>query len=337
MVRGELIGPGDIRVTALAEISRAQPGEMTFIGAEKYAMKWADSQASVALVSSKVQVDPGEGRAIIRVQDADLAMATALEAFAPPVPQPPPGVHPTALIDPAATIGTDARVGAYCVVHAGAKVGDGTVLHNGVTLFDDAVVGQGCELWPGVVVRERCTVGDRCILHAHVILGTDGFGYRLDTSGPAPRMAKIPQIGTVQIGDDVELGAGVTVDRAKFDATVIGDGCKLDNQVQIAHNCVLGKMVVIAGNAAIAGSVTIGDGTMIGGMTCVSDHITIGKGVQLAGGAACINDIPDGETWGGAPARLLKDVFRETVALRKLPGLMREAKRVQRQIDPSAH
>ena len=190
-----------------------------------------------------------------------------------------------------------------------------------------------CEVWTGTVIRERCIVGDRTIIHANAVIGADGFGYRPDFSGPQPKLVKIPQIGIVRIGSDVEIGAGTTIDRAKFGETVVGDGCKLDNQVQIGHNVVLGQMVIIAGCTGVAGSTTIGDGTMIGGLTCVSDHLTLGCGVKLAGGSACINDIPDGETWGGVPAKPLKTVFQEQAALKRLPEMVREMKRAKRQAD----
>lgn len=333
LVGGELVGPGGLGIDGVAEISRARPGTVTFIGSEKYAGKWAGSRATAALVSRGVEVQPGDGKAVITVDNADLAMAKLLELFAPPTPLPPPGVHPSAIVDPSAELGDGVRIGANCVVHADVKLGQGTVLHAGVTVFDGAILGTDCELWTGVVIRERCTVGDRCIIHPNAVIGACGFGYRPDLTGPTPRLVKIPQIGTVQIGHDVEIGAGTTIDRAKFDATIVGDGCKLDNQVQIGHNVILGRMVIIAGCTGIAGSSTIGDGTMIGGLTCVSDHVNIGRGVQLAGGSACINDIPDGETWGGVPARPLKEAFREMAALRKLPDLMREIKRSQREAD----
>ncbi len=333
LVGGELAGPGGLAIDGVAEISRARPGTVTFIGSEKYAGKWPASHATAALVSRGVEVPPIDGRAVITVDNADLAMATLLALFAPPVPRPAAGVHPSATVDPSAELGPGVCIGANCVVEAGVKLGEGTILHAGVTLYNEVAVGAGCELWAGVVVRERCTIGDRCILHPNAVIGACGFGYRPDLSGPTPRLVKIPQIGTVEIGNDVEIGAGTTIDRAKFDATVVGDGCKLDNQVQIGHNVVIGRMVIIAGCTGIAGSSTIGDGTMIGGLTCVSDHIHVGRGVQLAGGSACINDIPDGETWGGVPARPLKEAFREQAALRKLPDLMREIKRTQRQAD----
>ncbi len=332
LVDGGLKGPGDIEVRSLAEIELAGPGQLTFIGSEQYAHMWAESGASAALVGSEIAVEPGDGRALIVVDNADLAMAKVLAAFAPPTPRPPKGVHPSALVAETATIGEGCRIGPNCVIKPGVKVGAHTTLHTGVTLFDDAVIGENCELWSGAVVRDRCTVGDRCILHPGVVIGADGFGYRADKSGPSPRLIKIPQIGVVRIGNDCELGANTCVDRAKFDATVLGDHCKLDNLVQIGHNCRLGNMVVISGCVGIGGSCTIGDGTLIGGKAMLKDHVHVGKGCSIAGGAAVINDIPDGEAWGGYPACQLKEKIREEIAIKKLPDMMKQVRKVLRDL-----
>lgn len=328
LVGGQLKGRGDLTINALAEIDYAKQGELTFIGSAQYANKWADSGASAALIDQGIELEPGQGKTLIVVDNADLAMATVLEAYAPPVPAPPKGIHPSACIAETATIGSDCRIGPNCVVKPGVTIGDRTTVHAGVTLYDDAAIGSGCELWTNVVVRERCTIGDRTILHAGAVIGADGFGYRVDTSGNTPKVVKVPQIGTVRIGSDCEIGANTTIDRAKFDATVIGDQCKIDNLVQIGHNCRLGNMILIAGCCGIAGSTTIGDGTIIGGMSMLKDHINIGRGCQIAGGAAVINDMPDGEAWAGYPAGPLKTKFREEMALRKLPDMMKKVSKV---------
>ncbi|HEX7010779.1 MAG TPA: UDP-3-O-(3-hydroxymyristoyl)glucosamine N-acyltransferase [Phycisphaeraceae bacterium] len=324
-VGGELVGPADLRIDGLEELALAQPGQLTFIGEGKYAGRWASSQASAALVSRGIQVEPGPGRALIFVDNADLAMAALLERFAPSAVLPPVGVHPTAVVDPTARLGEQVRIGPLCVIGPGVVVGDRCVLHSSVTLMQEVTIGADCVLWPGVVIRERCTVGDRCILHSNVNIGADGFGYRPDPQGRG--LVKITHIGTVQIGHDVEIGAGTCIDRGKFSATVIGDGSKIDNLVQIGHNCRIGRCVVLSGSTGIAGSVTIGDGTMIGGMAAIKDHVTIGSRVQLTGCAQVMNDVPDGQTWGGSPAQPLKDAVQQVLALRRLPELVKQLKR----------
>ncbi|MGB0768306.1 MAG: UDP-3-O-(3-hydroxymyristoyl)glucosamine N-acyltransferase [Phycisphaeraceae bacterium] len=332
LVKGRLIGPGDLRIDALAEIDHAEPGQMTFIGSAAYAKKWLGSHASAALVGPDVDIEPGAGKAFIAVDDADLAMAVVLQAYATPTPLPPEGVHPSALVADSATIGEGCRIGPNCVVKPGVRIGDRTVLHAGVTVFDDASIGSDCEIWSQAVIRERCTLGDRTILHPGVVIGADGFGYRVDTSSGRPQVVKVPQIGVVRIGSDCEIGANTTIDRAKFDATVLGDHCKLDNLVQIGHNCRLGDMVVIAGCVGIGGSCTIGDGTVIGGKSMLKDHVHLGKGVSIAGGAAVIHNVPDGETWAGYPAAPIKIKFREEAAIRKLPDLMKKVSKALRDL-----
>ncbi len=320
-VQGELIGPGDAAIAGVNALTAAQPGELTFIGDEAHAAKWPASRASAALVRRGLAVEPGAERCLIVVKDADLAMAIALAMFAPPLPLPPPGVHATAAIDPAAILGRDCRIGPHVFVGPRARIGDRCVLHPNVSVFDDAAIGDDCVLWSGTVVRERCTLGRRCILHPNVTIGADGFGYRPAADGRG--IAKIPQIGVVSIGDDVEIGAGTCIDRAKFAATVIGDGCKIDNLVQIGHNCTLGRCVIIAGQAAIGGSVTIGDGAVIGGNAMIPDHITIGAGATVAGGTLPIETIPAGETWAGYYAQPARRYMRMQAALRRLPDLVK--------------
>ncbi len=327
LVEGKLIGPGDLTIQSLSEIDLAQPGQLTFIGNEQYANKWPASHASAALVGHGIALEPGDGKALIVVQNADLAMAKVLALFAPPRPRPPKGVHPSALIAETATLGEGCRIGPNCVVKPGVKIGKNTTLHAGVIVFDDATIGENCEIWSNTVIRDRCIIGDRCILHPGVVIGADGFGYRLDKSGPTPKLVKIPQIGIVRIGNDCEIGANTTIDRAKFDVTSLGDHCKLDNLVQIGHNCRIGNMVIISGCVGVAGSCTIGDGTIIGGKAMIKDHINIGRGCQIAGGAAVINNIPDGEVWGGYPASPLKDKIREELAIKKLPEMMKQVRK----------
>lgn len=325
---GALRGSPDVPIEAVALLAEAGQGDLAFIGDAAHAKHWPDSRAAAALVDRKLDpLDPPapDARAIILVDDVDLALALVLEALAPPPVLPPVGVHPSAVIDPAASLGDGCRIGPLCVVGARAQVGDGCVFHDRVTVMADARIGRGVTMFSGAVVRERCAVGDGSILHAGAVVGADGFGYR-----PAPDgrgLVKIPQIGDVRIGRDVEIGANACVDRAKFGSTIVGDGCKIDNLVQIGHNCRLGRCVVIAGLSGLAGSITVGDGVMIGGAADLKDHITIGPGAKIAGGAQVMNDVPAGETWAGSPAQEYRRAAREYAAVRQLPEALKQVRK----------
>ncbi|MFA7237989.1 MAG: UDP-3-O-(3-hydroxymyristoyl)glucosamine N-acyltransferase [Phycisphaeraceae bacterium] len=333
---GRTLGATDTPITGLETLDFAGPNDLTFIGDAKHAERWPDCKARIALIDRKLVErqavglkpcgpTPGDNRALIAVDHVDLAMAKILEHFAPPPQLPGVGVHPSCVIDPAAKIGAGCRVGPHCVLGPRATLGPGCTLHSGVTIMDDSSVGAQTEIFPGVVIRERCHIGAGCLLSSNVVIGTDGFGYRPSPDGRS--LVKIPHIGGVRIGDAVELGANTCVDRGKFSDTVIGDGTKIDNLVQIAHNCRIGRCVVIAGCTGVAGSTTIGDGVQIGGGADIKDHLTIGPGAKIAGGAQLMHDVPPGETWAGSPAQEHRNAARQYVAMRQLPELMKKAKK----------
>ena len=185
-------------------------------------------------------------------------------------------------------------------------------------------IGSRTVIWSGTIIRERCRIGNSCIIHPNVTIGADGFGYRPSADGRG--MVKIPQIGTVEIGDSVEIGAGSCVDRRKFSATSIGDGTKIDNLVQIAHNCKIGRSCVMAGQSGLAGSVTLGDGVIMGGRAIVSDHVTVGAGARLGGNAGVMSDVPPGKTLLGIPADDYRKTLKVWASMKKLPGLTKQLK-----------
>lgn len=336
LLDGRLVGDPDVTLTGLSEIGSASPGDLTFVGEAGYAPRWAESKASAAIVTEGIELEPGEGRALVFVKSADLAMAKILEAMAPPAVRPGPGIHATAVVDGGAEIASDAVIGPHCFVGPGAYVGPGTVLQAHVTVMDEARIGADCVLWPNVVVRERCIIGDRCVLEPGCVIGADGFGYRPEKTGDRVRIVKVPHLGHVELGDEVELGAHVTIDRGKFAATTIGAGTKIDNQTQIGHNCRIGRLVMMSGCCGVAGSVTIGDGALIGGGVMFRDHLTIGRGVKIAAAAVVANDIPDGEDWLGYNAGPVKQVLREIMAVKKLPQLLKDFKKLKGQVEREA-
>jgi len=325
LVDGEVRGAAEVSIAGVEVLDRAEAEQLTFIGDEAHAKRWPDSEARAALVRRDLDISPGEGRVLIAVDNVDLALAKVLETFAPPPVLPNDGVDDSAEVNPTARIAASARIGPLCVIGSHVQIGPGAVLHNSVTVMDHGVLGAECVLWPGVVVRERCSVGDRTIIHPNVTIGSDGFGYR--PSSDDRGLVKIPQIGSVEIGRDVELGAGTCIDRAKVGATTVGDGTKIDNLVQVGHNCRIGRSVVIAGLTAVAGSVDIGDGVQIGGGCDLKDHIAIGAGARIAGGAQVMSDVPAGETWAGSPAQEFHKAGREYAAIRQLPEAMKKMRK----------
>lgn len=314
LVGGRLLGDADPELTGAASLAEAGPGDLSFVADARRAAEGAASAAGALLVPPGL--DPG--RPAIVVDRPYEAFAQFLARLAPdPDRLYPPGVHPTAVVDATAVVAA-AAIGPYCVVGAGAVVGAGTRLGPHVVVGSDANVGRDCVLHAHVVVREGCRLGDRVIVHAGTVVGADGFGYL-----PGPHgQVKIPQVGIVEIGDDVELGALVTIDRATTGRTVIGAGSKLDNQVHVAHNVRIGRCCAISAQTGIAGSSVIGDGVITGGQVGIADHLVIGDGVRIGAQAGVIKDVPAGATLFGYPALDFHESFRITAALRRLPAAL---------------
>ncbi len=332
---GDLLGPGDLIIHGVDQLRTAGPGQITFVRDDHHARLWPASQATAAVVSADVKPMPqAPDRALIHVPNADLAIATVLEMFAPPPPRPDAGVHPTATVDPSAQLGRGVTIGPGCVIARRVRLGDHCVLHANVTVLDDTSVGTGCVLYPGVVVYDRCELGQNVIIHANAVIGADGFGYRPAADGSG--LVKIPQIGYVQIGDDVEIGANTCIDRGKFAATTIGHGTKIDNHCQIAHNCQIGPRCLLASQVGLAGGVTIEDGVVLGGQVGVVEHVTIGAGTQVGAQTGVIGDLPPGGVWFGTPAKPKNEALRESAALRRLPKLIKTVQQLtNRQPSPT--
>ncbi|MGB6012782.1 MAG: UDP-3-O-(3-hydroxymyristoyl)glucosamine N-acyltransferase [Desulfobacterales bacterium] len=324
-VNGTLAGNPTILISGVEQISEATKNQLTFIGEKKYIKLWGQSNASAAIVNDNLDIEPGKDRALVRVPDADLALALVLQMYEPEPPKCEPGIHSTAVVDSTAEIGAGAAIGAGCYIGPGVVIGANTKLYPNVTVLDDTSIGSETIIWSGTVIRERCRIGNHCIIHPNVTIGADGFGYRPSPDGRG--LVKIPQIGTVEIGDGVEIGAGSCVDRGKFSATSIGDGTKIDNLVQIAHNCKLGRSCVMAGQSALAGSVTLGDGVMMGGGARVKDHVTIGAGARLGGNTGVISDVAPGKTLLGVPADDIRQTLRLWAAQKQLPDLIKQMKK----------
>ncbi len=327
-----LLGDDSIPIRSFDAFDAAGPGALTFYRSARYASAWATGSASAALVTQDL-VDaclgsatgnPARGRALLVVKNVDVACARVLPLLAPPAPARVPGVHPSAVVDPGARVSADASVGPLCVVGPGASIDDGVVLAASVHVGAGARIGRGSFLHPGVRVLDGCVVGAECVLHAGVVIGADGFGYASDAAGHH----KIPHIGNVVLGDRVEVGANTCIDRAKFGSTTVGEGTKIDNLVQIAHNCRIGPRCIICGHCGIAGSVEIGEGTVIGGMVGIADGIAIGPGVQIGAHAGVITNIPAKSVYFGQPAGPAREMRRNYVAFRSLADSLAELRKL---------
>lgn len=317
LVQGTVEGNATQKFKGLEQIQKANESQITFIGNRKYAKLWSSSAAGAAVINENINLEPGEGRGLVRVQNADLAMAKLLALFAPPAPDlGATDIHPTAVIDASAKIGEGVKIGAGCYVGKEVVLEKGVVLYPNVSVFDHSHIGEATIAWSGTVIRERSIIGNHCIFHNNVSIGADGFGYRPSEDGRG--LVKIPHIGNVIIGNEVEIGANSCVDRGKFSSTILGDGCKIDNLVQIGHNSVLGKCCIMAGASGLAGSVTLGDGVTIGGSASIKDHTTIHSGATVGAGSGVVGDVAAGKTVLGYPACDARDMLKQWVALRKL-------------------
>lgn len=315
VLKGEIVGNCTIKITAPEQLVDAIESQISFIGSKKYEKLWATSKASLAVVNLDNNLDPGENRAFIKVKNADLAMSQVLEMFAPEPPIFHSNIHKTAVIDESATIGENSFIGASCYVGPHVKIGKNTKIYPNVTILDESSIGDNTTIWPGTVIRERCHVGNDCIIHPNATIGADGFGFR-----PCPEkgLVKIPQIGNVIIGNNVEIGANTCVDRGKFSSTILGDGCKIDNLVQIGHNSKLGKFCIMAGNSGLAGSVTLGNGVIIGGSASIKDHTTMGDGVIIGAGSGVTSDVEAGKVMLGYPAVEAREALKQWAMLKRL-------------------
>lgn len=316
VLQGNLVGTTSNKIIAPEQLEKAEINHITFIGNRKYAKLWESSKACAAIIDEKIELEPGENRVLIKVKNADLAMAQILEFFDPGLPAFDEEIHPTAVVHQSAIIGKGVKIGANSYIGKNVSLGDGTVIYPNVTIMDDTTLGSGCIIWSGTVIRERTIIGHQCIFHSNVSIGADGFGFRPSPDGRG--LIKIPQIGNVVIGNGVEIGANSCVDRGKFSSTIIGDGSKIDNLVQIGHNSIMGRSCIMAGHSGLAGSVTLGDGVIIGGSASIKDHTTIHSGATVGAGSGVVGDVEAGKTVLGYPACDSRDMLKQWVALRKL-------------------
>ena len=315
-LKGEIVGSTATLITGPEQLEQANEQQITFIGNRKYIKLWETSKACAAIINADIDAVPGDNRAFIKVKNADIAMAEILELFIQDAPEFEEPIHAKAVVHPSVIMGTGCKIGAGCYVGKNVQLGNYVILYPNTTILDNTTIGNNTTIWSGTVVRERCVIGSYCILHPNVTIGADGFGFRPSPDGKG--LLKIPHIGNVIIGNGVEIGSSSCVDRGKFSATIIGDGCKIDNLVQIGHNCKMGRSCIMAGSSGLAGSVTLGDGVVVGGSASISDHVTLGNGVQVGGGSGVLSNWEDGKKILGYPAVEAREALKQWVVLRKL-------------------
>ena len=324
-IGGTVEGDGSVRIRGLASLEEAGPGELSFYGNPRYRKELATTRASAVLLPPGESVSRADV-AWVRVASPHLAFARLLSVFHPGA-RLPPGLHPRAEVHPSARVDPSATVMALAVVEPGAVVGARSVLWPGSYVGEGARLGEDCVLQPGAVVRERCVLGDRVVLQPGVVVGSDGFGFVFDAAGPAH--VKVPQVGTVHIEDDVEVGAGSCIDRATTGETFIGRGTKIDNLVQIAHNVRVGPLSILCAQVGVSGSTELGAGVVLAGQVGIVGHVLVGDGARVAAGSGVPHDVPPGETVSGAPAVQHALWLRQSAALKRLPELLREVRELR--------
>jgi UDP-3-O-[3-hydroxymyristoyl] glucosamine N-acyltransferase len=293
-----LEGAPDVAITAVADLETSLPGDLAVAGSEHYLKLVPKCRASALVVPVGVPVPEPHG-ALLRVADVQSAFLAVCALFAPPPPELSDGVSPLACVAPDAVIGEGVSIGAFAVVEPGAVLGPGTRLYPQTYVGHHARLGANCLLYPFASVRERCVLGDRVILHNGAVVGSDGFGYTVDAAGVR---TKIPQTGIVELGDDVEIGANTTIDRARFGVTRVGKGSKIDNLVQIAHNCVLGDHVVLCAQSGMAGTTNVGSHVICAGQAGLAGHLKIGDWAIVGAQAGVTKDLPGAAAYFGSPA-----------------------------------
>jgi UDP-3-O-[3-hydroxymyristoyl] glucosamine N-acyltransferase len=322
-------GSADETIRGLAALSDAEPGDLSFLGNAKYKPEVSATRASIVLLPADFVGDPRPGQLFLLVDNPSVALARICARIEQSLwPKPAAGVHPSASVAENVKIAASATVGPLCVVESGAVIGERVHLQAQVFVGRNATIDDDCWLMPGVIIATECQLGKRVRIQPGVVIGSDGFGYEFVQG----RHEKVPQVGVVAVGDDVEIGANTTIDRARFSRTVIGEGTKIDNLVQIGHNVVIGRHCLLCAQVGISGSTKLEDYVVLGGQVGVGGHITIRKGVKAGGQAGITTDIAAGSFVNGTPAIPFLLERRVAVLQPKLPELFRRVEQLESQL-----
>jgi UDP-3-O-[3-hydroxymyristoyl] glucosamine N-acyltransferase len=317
----------DVEITGAAGLDDAGAGDVTFLANPRYTPRVNTTQASAIYLSEDAQID--REIPVLRARDPYLAYTRALRLFHPE-PQFTPFVHETAVIDPSATVAKNVWIGAGVVIGPASRIAAGVRLYPNVTIYEEVAIGKDSTIHSGAVIRERSQVGERVVIHNNVVVGCDGFGYAKDEQ---KRWLKIPQAGRVVIEDDVEIGAGATIDRASVGESRIGRGTKIDNLVQIGHSCTVGEDTLLCAQVGLAGSSHIGNRVILAGQAGVAGHLTIGDDVVLTAKSATSHDVPAGKVISGIPAFDNRDWLKSTAAFRRLGEMQRRIRELEKKLE----
>ncbi|MBC7910833.1 MAG: UDP-3-O-(3-hydroxymyristoyl)glucosamine N-acyltransferase [Pyrinomonadaceae bacterium] len=311
-------GDAELEITGAAGLDIAAEGQITFLANPRYTSQVETTHASAIFLAEGIEIN--RDLSILRAGDPYLAYTRALILFHPE-PAFEPFIHPTAVIDPAAEVAPDVWIGANAVIGRGARIAARVRIHPNVTIYEDVQIGSDSIIHSGSSIRERTQIGERVVVYNNVVVGCDGFGYAKDEEG---RWLKIPQTGRVVLEDEVEVGAGTTIDRASVGETRIARGAKLDNLVQVGHSCTVGENTLLCGQVGLAGSTQVGRGVILAGQVGVGGHVKIGDNAVLMAKAGVFYDVPEGKVLsGGIPAFDHRDSLRTMAAIRKLPEMAR--------------
>jgi len=327
LVKGELAGDAAVVISGFSGIKEAKKNELTFLSNPKYEPLLLDTQAGVVLVPRQINCP---GKTLIRVDNPSLSFAQVVNHFLKDAPDyKPSGIHPTSVIAATAKLGSKVAIGAHAVIEEGAVIGEGSVIYANSYVGHGAQVGRDCLIYPNVVLREKVVLGNRVIIHSGSVIGSDGYGYVISDG----RHLKIPQVGTVLVEDDVEIGANVTIDRARFDKTIIGEGTKIDNLVQIAHNVIIGKHCLIVAQSGIAGSTKLGNYVILAAQTGLVGHLEIGDGAIVLAQSGVSKSLKAGEQVFGSPAHPFKDALRNNAHIQRLDKYVEMIKDLKKRIE----
>ncbi|MFH1782049.1 MAG: UDP-3-O-(3-hydroxymyristoyl)glucosamine N-acyltransferase [Candidatus Omnitrophota bacterium] len=326
IVDGEIIGDKDTIVTGICGIKEAQKGDLTFVANSRYVSLMNQTKASAIITSKDVKSSP---KPIIRTENPSIAFAKMVSLMAPNENKRPKGIHPTAVIGEKVKLGRNVAIQPYVVIEDNVEIKDNTIIYAGVYIGHHSKIGKDCKLYPYVIIRERVEIADRVIIHSGTVIGSDGFGFST-VKGVHHR---IPQIGNVIIEDDVEIGVNVSIDRARFDKTLIKKGTKIDNLVQIAHNVIVGEHSIIVAQSGISGSTTIGNNVTLAGQSGVIGHVSIGDNTVVAGRAGVTKAVPPNSCVSGFPAKPHSIAKRINACVQTLPDMYKRVKCLEEEID----